>query len=190
MYPESNQPVEGTQHQRPYPTVQPPQNAAFTPYGPPSELPPTPPAPRSRRPLFILAGIVVAALVLVGGGTVAVLRANNVGPFKDSGLAACEAIRDSKTKGSSNSNDKMTAAKYREMRKPFADSRYADIRDSGTKFVDLAWQFAGSTGQNSNNNDGSLGMALVAVGQLFQSYSSLSGACANHGVTLPPISAN
>lgn len=150
---------------------------------------PTPTAAtRSRKPLLI--GVVAAVVIVVAAASAFVtLRAGNVGPFKDSGLAMCETIRDDKGKTTSNDNEKMTEASYLKLRKPFANSRYSDIRDSGTKFVDLVWQFAGAT-QKGGNEDGALGMALVMGGQLMQSYSSLSGACANHGVTIPPLSQN
>lgn len=146
---------------------------------------PTPPAaPRSRRPLFIVI-VAVVALALIGGIAVAVLRAGNVGPFKDSGLAACEAIRDRKSQ-IAKKDEKVTQADYQKLRKVFADSRYADIRDSGTKFTDLIWQFQG---MHPESDLGDLGLALAAVGQLMQQYSSLSGACAAHGVVIPPLSA-
>jgi hypothetical protein len=142
-----------------------------------------PAAPRFPRPL-LFALIAVVALVLIGGGTAAVLRGNNVGPFKDSGLAACEAIRADKKQIAKKDGEKFTEADYQKLRKVFSDSRYADIRDSGTKFTDLIWQFQGM----DSKSDGALGMALAAVGQLMQTYSSLSGACANHGVVIPPLS--
>lgn len=179
-----------------YPENTPPSEPQAYGAGPVQPIPPQPfgagPAPavasptrRNRKPLLI--GVVVAlALMLVGGGVaVAGLRSANVGPFKDSGLAMCEAIRDGKNKPA-NKDQKMTPERYQKLRKPFADSRYADIRDSGTKFVDLVWQLAGT----DTNKDGALGMVLMLGGQTMQSYSSLSGACANHGVVIPPLSQN
>jgi hypothetical protein len=175
MYPENPQPAEPVQ------PVQPPIPSQTFDAGP------TQPAARSRKPLLIAVGAVVA-LVLIGGVAVAVLRGSNVGPFKDSGLATCEAIRDDKSKASpkKDGDAKVKEAEYRKLRKLFADSRYSDIRDSGTKFVDLVWQFQGV----DTNKEGALGMALVMGGQLMQSYSSLSGACANHGVVIPPLAQN
>lgn len=180
MYPENTQPTENAQPTENIQPVQPPVASQPVDAGP--YPPAAPPAPRSRRPLFIVIAAVVA-LVLIGGVTVAVLRANNVGPFKDSGLAACEAIRDSKNQ-IAKKNEKVTQADYQKLRKVFADSRYADIRDSGTKFTDLVWQLQGM----DTNADGAFGMALAFLGQVMQSYSSLSGACAAHGVVIPPLS--
>lgn len=181
MYPENNEPTQGFQ-----PPPDTGAQAAHDMTRPPHDGPTDLPAVRSsRRPLLIAAGAVVA-LLLVGGGTFAVLRAYNVGPLKDSGLATCEAIRDNKNKNKSSGDDKIKADEYLKLRKKFSGSRYDDIRDSGTKFVDLVRQFDGT----DKNSDGALGMALVLGGQLVQSYSSLSGACANHGVTIPPLSQN
>jgi len=115
------------------------------------------------------------------------LYVGNIGPLKDSGLSMCESIRDSKnptgtaSATDSSSSAKMTEAQYLELRAKFAKSRYADIRDSGTKFVDLIWQFSGAT------DDDALGALLLVGGQIVQAYSSLSGSCAAHGVVIPPL---
>lgn len=129
--------------------------------------------------------IVGVACILVGGGIFAMLYFSNVGPFKDSGLAMCESIRDGQDAGSASDSDSpLTEAEYLELRAQFANSRYADIRDAGTRFVDLVWQLS------SVDDDDSLGAALLFAGQIMEAYSALSGACAAHGVVIPPLSAN
>jgi hypothetical protein len=76
----------------------------------------------------------------------------------------------------------MTESEYLDLRARFANSRYADLRDSGTKFVDLIWQLSGVS-----DGGEALGAILLMGGQLVQAYSSLSGACAAHGVVIPPL---
>lgn len=148
------------------------------------------PRARRRRTGLVIGLIAAVVVVLVGVATAGVLMVRNVGPFKDSGVAMCEQIRDAKTNnttvtGSTSSDGKLTLDGYHKLRRQFADSRYADLRDAGTKFIDLAWQLAQST--DSGDSEGALGAVLLMGGQIMQLYSSLAGACANHGVDLPPL---
>src|SRR5262245_3861819 len=76
----------------------------------------------------------------------------------------------------------MTEAQYRTVRRQFADSRYGDIRDAGTRFVDLLWQLS-RTGDSGT-------AALVIVGPAYEAWASLVGACENHGVSLPAMGAS
>ncbi len=127
------------------------------------------------------AGIVVVAYGLIG----------NRGVFRDSGITACQSIRDhasasaSSTPSGNASSAKdpaMTEAQYRATRMQFADSRYGDLRDAGTRFVDLVWQLSRMGGDAS--------AALVLVGPLYEAYASLVGACENHGIGLPAMGAS
>jgi len=100
-------------------------------------------------------------------GAVAVIPALLIGPFastgsaapKDSGLVACAyplATQD------------VTAAEYTKLRAEFAGSRFPDLRDAGTAYVDLAVQLLTARGTD--------GYETVWF------YQRLSAACAKHGV--------
>jgi hypothetical protein len=140
---------------------------------------------RSRRGLIIVVvGLVLAAVV---GGVLTVV----VGPpslvkqytpiGKDSGVAACEALRD-KTIVSHAQAGESQADGWARARKLFADSRYGDLRDSGTKLVDLMAQY---DGLSSDGN--SLGAGLFMGSQIIQAYGTLSGSCSAHGVNIPAL---
>lgn len=60
------------------------------------------------------------------------------------------------------------------MRQEFANSRDTEIRDNGTKMIDIAWQI-------SNNKEA----AISYMNPLMMAASGLQTACANHGVFLP-----
>lgn len=97
----------------------------------------------------------------------------------DTGLAACKAVRDGgKLQGTSSNVDKtMTEDTYRQARKIFQDSRYGDIRQAGTKLIDVVWQV---TQLGPNPGFG----ALLYLGQLTGAITDFEGACANHGVVI------
>jgi hypothetical protein len=182
--PTSPFPGNGYAHQ-PYP-IQPPtgHEQPFT----LDQLATSPASPsRSRRGLTV-ALVGVLALAVLAGGTGYVFRDQL---FKDSGVAACEAMRDGRRASpatatpTGSSSGKFTVGDYHRMRDLFAKSRHGDLRDAGTKMVDLLWQMA----QADTTGEGALGMILILGGQMVQAYSSLSGACANHGVDIPKLGA-
>jgi hypothetical protein len=169
-------------------------NVRAEPLGPPAaSVPPPRPAyalpRRKRRTGLVVLLLVCAFIVGAGGVVVAYGLMGNKGPFRDSGITACESMRDrtsaqpspapSGKAGSTGST--MTEAQYRATRRQFADSRYGDIRDAGTRFVDLVWQLSRMGGDTA---------ALVLVGPLYQAWASLVGACENHGVSLPAMGAS
>jgi hypothetical protein len=149
------------------------------------------PLPRTRRRGLIIGGLAAIALLALClcGSTGAVLYVNNVGPFKDSGLATCESMRDSRADGefvdlgdADDGTARFTEREYREFRSRFAGSRYDDLREAGTAFADIVWQVSG-TGKPGDW----LGALLLTGGRLIQAYSDLSGACEEHGVTIPRL---
>lgn len=153
-----------------------------TPYGQPDPSQPQhyvgPPPNRRPRWLYgLLAGAVVAAGI---GAWVAYDRGVIL---KDSGIKACEAFADGDKTFADKKTDgkKMTEGEYRQMREVFEDSRFDDIRDHGTKLMDLVWQIS-----KMGDNPG-LG-ALAYVGQLTEHMTGLQSACADQGVivTLQP----
>lgn len=165
-------------------------------YGPPYAPQPWPyqgppavaaPAKRSRRGLIVASALVLVAVVgavltLVIGPPSAVKRFTPIG--KDSGVAACEALRD-KTVVSHAVAGESQADGWARARKLFADSRYGDLRDAGTKTVDLIAQYDGlSSGGNET------GAALFMGSQIIQAYAALSGACSAHGVNIPAMGSN
>jgi hypothetical protein len=133
----------------------------------PAAAPPQSPPPRGRRWPYLLLGAALA--VLAGAGWTAYDR--NVFAT-DSGVRACEALRDQP----SGYQRPMTEAEYRALRKTFEDSRYGDIRDHGTRLVDVAWQV-------SRLPDGDQGTgALRYAGPLTEHASGLQSACADRGI--------
>ena len=79
----------------------------------------------------------------------------------------------------------MTEAEYRELRGVFEDSRYNDIRDHGTKLMDVVWQMSQAIDQQggADAEDGaSLGAALAYMQPLMTHMTGLQSACADQGV--------
>ena len=125
-----------------------------------------------------------------GSGTAGASRGatgSSVGP-NDPGLALCRQIRDYNGQpssfpvpgGGTGSGD----AAFQYMRKQFADSQYADIREAGTNFVDKMRVMPTPTGTDIAAIVKQLYLAMKAA------YDPLIAACANHGVKLPPITVN
>lgn len=135
---------------------------------------------RSRKLLWPLIALAVA-LVFAGSG---IAYAYNKGMiFKDSGIKACEALRDGGTKfnGTAQNKDPMTEAQYKQLRQVFADSRYDDIRNHGTKLLDIVWQVSQLT--DGTDADSGSGFAVLAyVGPLTTEMSGLQSACADQGI--------
>lgn len=135
---------------------------------------------RSPWPLRITLAAMVAVVAILAGLLVQRMNWLPVGvPLigKDTGVAACEAIHNGqapvKAKGI------MSEADYRKARAVFADSRYPDIRNNGTRLMDLAWQ---AQGMGTNN----LGV-LAVIGAIGDAYSGLAGGCASVGYTIPSL---
>jgi len=145
---------------------------------------PSPPPKRSRLGIVLVA--VVGALVLIGGGTLISVLAG-VGPgaalTKDKGVRACEAItavKDGRKLDASGIGEGKDGIAI--LRDAFNHSRYDDLKTAGTAAMDLMRQFAGAS------DDDSLGLAIVAGGQMVEKWSALSGACSAHGVEIPSLS--
>ncbi|MCU7726115.1 hypothetical protein ODJ79_20510 [Actinoplanes sp. KI2] len=144
--------------------------------------PPPEPARRpSRWPFLVLAA---AFLVLAGGVWTAYSRALI---FKDSGIKACETLRDGTRSltGVARSTAKMTEPQYRQMRKVFEDSRYGDIRDHGTKLMDVIWAMSQATETGGGNDSAAVtGSALVYLPPLGEHLTGLQSACADQGIII------
>ncbi|MGX6604852.1 hypothetical protein ACWKSP_22390 [Micromonosporaceae bacterium Da 78-11] len=98
----------------------------------------------------------------------------------DSGIAACEAMAgDKQIAGGAKvgADEQLTESQYRQVRKVFEDSRHDDIRDHGTKLIDIVWQMT-QLGKDP-------GMAALAyVGPLTQQMTGLQSACADQGIII------
>jgi hypothetical protein len=131
-------------------------------------------SPPRKRAAWPAAALVVAVVVCGGAAWIAYDRGVIL---KDSGIEACEAMRDGdKTFAGKTADDKtMTEAEYRKVRAVFEDSRHDDIRDHGTKLMDLAWQIS-KLGDNPGLE------ALPYVGPLTEHMTGLQSACADQGV--------
>lgn len=141
-------------------------------YGLHEFLPPGP-APKKRRTWPLIA--LPVALLVAGAATYIAYDRGII--LKDSGVKACEALRDgNKTFNGAAQNDKpLTEAQYRELRGVFADSRHDDIRDHGTKLMDVVWQV-------SQLGDEPGMEALAYIGPLTTHMTGLQSACADQGI--------
>lgn len=151
-------------------------------YGQPTY--PVQPPPRRSRSLMWASVALALAVVFAGSG---ITYAYNKGLiFKDSGIKACEALRQGNRTftGAAQNDTPMTEQQYKDLRKVFADSRFDDIRSHGTKLMDLVWQIS----QLTDSKDPESGFALLPyVGPLTSEVSGLQSACADQGImfTIP-----
>ena len=107
----------------------------------------------TRTRCFSIGAIAVIPALLIG-----VLGSAHPPAPRDSGLVACTYPL---------STQDVPAADYRKIRAQFAGSRWADLRNAGTAYVDLAMQ---------------LSEARYTTGyQTVWFYQRLSAACAEHG---------
>jgi hypothetical protein len=105
---------------------------------------------RTRRYMIGTAAVIP---LLIG-----VLGSTHHGAPEDSGLVACAYPL---------STQDVSAADYRNIRAEFADSRWPDLRNAGTAYVDLAVQLLTARGTDGY--------------QTVWFYQRLSDACAKHG---------
>lgn len=131
----------------------------------------------SKNSVFIpVIAVILLGILGVGG----YLIKNYTPLFKDSGVAACEAmakqLKESDKKDSSDDNDKMTQKEYDKLRGAFADSRHNDIREPGVRLVDTIWNL-----QNTPE-DKLVGVGLLSMGSMMSDLRGLQTGCKNHGV--------
>jgi hypothetical protein len=107
--------------------------------------------PRTRRFTIGTAAVIPALLIGVLGGTASAAP-------QDSGLVACTFPL---------STQDVPAADYQKIRAQFAGSRWPDLRNAGTAYVDLATQLLTARGTDGY--------------QTVWFYQRLSAACAKHG---------
>ncbi|HEY2793709.1 MAG TPA: hypothetical protein VGJ28_15200 [Micromonosporaceae bacterium] len=146
----------------------------------PAEATPPPDFEQERRAtrLVMLVCSALVLLVLLGGVVTLI-----VGHFRtDGGVNECKTLATSiKTgNGAPTSSGTFDEKAYHALRDPFNDSRYSDLRTAGTRLADEIWQLAGNGRQPTISDLGTLA-------QVEATYGDLVSACANHGVTLPPL---
>ncbi|GIF06581.1 hypothetical protein [Actinoplanes siamensis] len=172
--------------QSPFPPPQdpyvscPPTQPCTDPYGQPGPVPdhqaaapfPAPP----RRPLWPWIAAVAALSLLLVAGTGWVLYDRVL--REDSGVAACRALAAEERNGANGgADDTLTRDEYVSMRRVFAESRYADLREHGTKLMDVLWQVT----QLGSDDEMT---ALTYLRPLTEHVSGLQSACADHGVII------
>ncbi len=134
------------------------------------------PVPAPRRPLWPwLAAVAALSLILLtGSGWLLYDRVLR----EDSGVAACRALASQDRSGAGGAtDDELTRDEYISMRQVFADSRFPDLREHGTKLMDIMWQVS----QLGADNEVA---ALAYLQPLTEHISGLQSACADHGVIL------
>lgn len=135
-------------------------------------VPSAPPSP--RRPKALLIAVAAGAVVLLATAGVLVYDRFIA---KDPGIALCEALSGGGTVASmaSDKDQGYTEDEYRQIRDKIQESRHGDIRNHGTKFIDVGWQVS------QLGKDPGLG-ALAYMGPLMQHMSGLQSACADQGI--------
>jgi hypothetical protein len=118
---------------------------------------------------------VSCVVVLAAGAAVGVTVWRLTTPSTDSGVKECKLL----------TSDQSTAdpfgTTYKAARNRFSDSRYNDLRTAGTRLMDVIW---------TSTRGGRVDVSMADSGPFFAAYADLTTACANHGVTLPPLSAS
>ncbi len=134
------------------------------------------PAPARGAPRWLWAALGATIVFALSGGWYFyehVIRA-------DPGIAACQSMTsDQQIAGwqKSGVDRTLTQAQYRTMRKVFEDSHYDDIRDHGTKLIDIIWQVSRLSKDNGT-------MALSYVVPLMEQLLGLQSACADQGIII------
>ncbi|MBM2618923.1 hypothetical protein JIG36_25515 [Actinoplanes sp. LDG1-06] len=133
------------------------------------------PAKRAPRWPYV---VLVAALLVLGGG---VWTAYDRGMIvSDSGVEACEAMRGGSTTFRTDpaEGEPLTEDQYRRARQVFAGSRHDDIREHGTRMMDIVWRMSQMEDQDATE-------ALLYAQPLVSQVVGLESACADQGVFLP-----
>jgi hypothetical protein len=132
----------------------------------PSATRPVKKHPAVRR----VAGGVVAVALLGGAGAIAYGRMR-----PDSGVAACESMRDGRLATKLGVDGGLTEPQYQQIRRQFNESGNEEIRARGTRLIDTVWQV-----QHVGETPGPGLPALM--GPLVEHATALRSACAHEGV--------
>lgn len=152
---------------------------------------------RKRKLRIAILVTALGALLAVGAGVAIWLLSSGtpqaisgtireaVQPTRDSGIVACEALRDSieESETTDDTADVFTEDEYQIVRKMFADSEHEAIRTNGAELIDLGWQM-----EQMKDENGEVGMeAFALLTPFMEAYSGLSGGCAEQGIIIPPL---
>ena len=143
--------------------------------------PPPPPArDQARRPLW--PWLILTVAVVFAASAVWYAYDHNL-IVKDSGIEACEAMASGdRSLAGQDPQRELTESEYRRLRQVFAGSRHDDIRDHGTKLLDVVWQMTQLGTEDAT--------VLAYLQPLTTHLTGLQSACADQGIfiTLRPPS--
>jgi uncharacterized protein (UPF0264 family) len=127
-------------------------------------------------PRKITLAAIAAVVVILGaaGAYVGIHQAHKT----DTASALCRSMAESDAKP--NDTKKMTTQQYADLRKRIQAVDDPAVRDPALRVVDDVWQI------KDVSDDDALS-ALPILGDIMSQYGALTGACAMHGVTLPPL---
>lgn len=101
----------------------------------------------------------------------------------DTGVTKCEEMaRNISSNKKLDVSVKMTTEQYEKNRDAFANSRYPDLQDAGTKFVESVRLMDKLTDEELGNGQG-----LDVLVAMKRHYDTLRVACSNHGVYVPQL---
>lgn len=100
----------------------------------------------------------------------------------DSGVMECHLMATRAADGNK-SSETMTESAYKEALAPFQNSAHADLKEHGTKFVEVVYKAQGVMADDNASLEDTMG-ALMAIKI---SFTGLQTACKNHGVPLPNL---
>jgi hypothetical protein len=123
---------------------------------------------------------ILSAIGLLGIATgVAIAIAPDHFVKTDSGVEACQTLADNMAKQKSSDDKPMTEADYKRIRKPFENSKHADIKVAGTNVVDTVYK--------ADTKSKDLGSAMVLLNKLQTQWGQLQVACSKEGVDVPQL---
>lgn len=139
---------------------------------------------RNRKIKRNIAGglVLLAIFAVMFGGVVLLSKAfGSDSVSTDSGVSACKKMAENVGKNDGE-NEVWGEAEYQAARMPFESSKHADIKVAGSNIVDTIWQM-----EKQSRSEQDLGGALVTLTTVQTQWAALQTACANHGVTVPPL---
>ena len=136
------------------------------------------PGPSLASKLIVVLIALGVVLILAAGAGAWVLYDRGL-ILKDSGVVACESMRQrADLVKASADREALSEQQYRAWREAFAGSRFGNIRERGTRLMDLVWQVTQISEDESDT------VVLMYASQLLEQTSGLQSACADQGVII------
>jgi len=130
----------------------------------------------TKKRVVIFMAALIAMLFATGAITIVVKDS-----VQDPGVVACQEMTENIEKGNpSTVQIKATDTDYEKARKPYAESKYQDLRDAGVNFVESVKQLDRAV----DKDDGS---ALEPLIESKKYHDELRIACAQHGAYVPRL---